>query len=82
MGHNKTISLDERTAIIAGRIPNFSNWVRLKLIEHAREATTPTVTMQHVAPPTARVWGETKNLCNPRHKKGVCKTCYPSGVDA
>jgi hypothetical protein len=82
MVRQKTISLDEKTAIIAGRMPNFSGWVRLKLIEHARDATTPAHIETHIAPVTARIWGETKSQCNPHHKKGVCKTCYPEGVDA
>jgi hypothetical protein len=81
MVRQKTISLDEKTAIIAGRMPNFSGWVRLKLIEHARGATSEE-TLVHYAPSTARVWSETKDKCNPRHKKGVCPTCYPDGVDA
>lgn len=82
MGHNKTISLDEKTAIIAGRMPNFSNWVRLKLIEHARTAEAPAPMTHHHAPITARVWGSEKDKCNPRHKKGICLACYPEGVDA
>jgi len=81
MANHKTISLDDRSVIIAGRIPNFSAWVRMKLLEHAREATV-TEDARHVAPETARIWGETKDKCNPRHKKGACRACYPDGVDA
>lgn len=29
----RTISLDERTADLAGRIPNLSEWVRARLLE-------------------------------------------------
>lgn len=82
MTRPRTISLDEKTAIIARRIPNFSQWVRRKLIEHAREAYIPVgedgVTDEpgHIAPLTARIWGPNKDKCNPRHRQGLCETCY------
>lgn len=78
MVHNKTISLDEKTAIIAGRIPNFSQWVRHKLLEHARESFQEVLTVKddHIAPLTARVWGPNKDRCNPKHKRGMCHRCY------
>jgi hypothetical protein len=84
MVRQKTISLDEKTAIIAGRMHNFSQWVRLKLIEHARFAEDPLggAVSTHIAPESARIWGPNKTQCNPRHKKGVCSNCYPDGVDA
>lgn len=87
MVRQKTISLDEKTAIIAGRMPNFSKWVRLQLISHARSAKQASVeqfnTMHtHTAPTEARVWGPMNDKCNPRHKDGVCENCYPDGVDA
>jgi len=84
----KTISLDEKTAIIAGRMPNFSRWVRERLIEYARTAAIKVdidsgkPVGPHIAPPQARVWGPLHDKCNPRHRKGVCSTCYLDGVDA
>ncbi len=72
----KTITIDERTALIAGRIPNFSAWVRMKLLEHARSATIERPEVTHVAPPSARIWGETEDKCNPKHKKGLCGSCW------
>ncbi len=80
MVRQKTISLDEKTAIIAGRMPNFSGWVRQKLIEHARGAVREEEN-HHFAPRSAMIWGEHKDKCNPRHKKGLCPFCYPDGVD-
>ena len=84
MVRQKTISLDEKTAIIAGRMPNFSLFVRERLIDYARNASNDTdfAGVQHIAPITARVWGPNRDQCNPRHKKGVCPNCYPDGVDA
>ena len=80
MAHHKTISLDEDTARIAARLPNFSRFVRQCLIKHAahaeifeKGAETP-----HKAPVSARVWGETKDKCNPRHKNGRCFVCWGS----
>lgn len=76
MAITKTITIDERTALIAGRIPNFSAWVRMKLIEHARSAVVEVRGTNHVAPETARIWGDSQDKCNPSHKKGVCGTCW------
>lgn len=83
MVRQKTISLDEQTAIIAGRMQNFSGWVRQQLIEHARtaKADDQEFFVQHKAPESARVWGVLKSKCNPRHKNGVCLACYPEGVE-
>jgi len=78
MTRPRTISLDEKTAIIAGRMPNFSMWVRQKLLEHAmsgeQQGYIPRV--DHIAPESARVWGPTKDRCNPKHRKGLCQVCY------
>jgi len=88
MGTQKTISLDLKTAIIASRIPNFSHWVRQRLIEYARDAHIgipeyeKATAKPHIAPDAARVWGPNKDQCNPRHRKGLCELCYPDGVDA
>lgn len=79
MKAHKTISLDAKTAIIAGRIPNFSAWVRRKLLEHARSAQYEgggPVELQHIAPPSARVWGDNNDKCNPKHRNGLCDLCY------
>tara|TARA_R110002096_G_scaffold212677_1_gene400143 strand:+ start:332 stop:589 length:258 start_codon:yes stop_codon:yes gene_type:complete len=75
MGVNKTISLDAQTALIADRMPNFSQFVRNALLKHARTASIPAGTV-HVAPETARVWGETQDKCNPKHKSGACMLCW------
>lgn len=37
----KTISLDVRTALIAETIPNFSQWIRAKLLELEEKRVTP-----------------------------------------
>lgn len=79
MGHNKTISLDEDTAKIADRLPNFSRFVRQALLKHAAHATEglPIVTKDdHIAPESARIWGETKDKCNPQHRRGRCPACW------
>lgn len=75
MGVNKTISLDAQTAMIAERLPNFSQFVRQSLIKHAR-IEKKKAGLQHIAPETARVWGELQNKCNPKHKKGPCLICW------
>jgi len=78
---HKTISLDDHTAQIADRLPNFSRFVRQCLLKHARSATEGlpiTDKTDHVAPESARIWGETKDKCNPLHKKGVCPVCWGS----
>jgi hypothetical protein len=79
MAHHKTISLDEHTAKIADRMPNFSRFVRQCLLKHARSATEgmPLVEQEnHIAPESARIWGETKDKCNPNHRKGTCPACW------
>jgi hypothetical protein len=72
MAPNKTISLDDHTAQIADRLPNFSRFVRQCLLKHVREA----VVEDHIAPESARIWGETGDKCNPMHSKGVCVICW------
>lgn len=78
MAKNKTISLDDYTAEIADRLPNFSRFVRQCLIKHARDAESDYggAVDNHVAPKSARVWGEDRNKCNPKHRKGVCPSCW------
>jgi hypothetical protein len=79
MGKNKTISLDEDTAKIADRLPNFSRFVRQCLIQHAAHGMPLEGEDQeddHIAPPSGRVWGFTKDKCNPQHKTGRCVTCW------
>lgn len=79
---NKTIHLDERTAMIASRMPNFSAWVRRQLVEFARDAHIGVPEWEkdrakpHIAPESARVWGPNKDQCNPKHRKGLCEICY------
>ena len=75
MAKNKTISLDDHTAEIADRMPNFSRFVRQCLIKFARDASMGR-DAAHVAPPEARIWGETKDKCNPMHHKGRCPMCW------
>ena len=78
MGVNKTISLDEQTAIIADRMDNFSGWVRLQLRNHARNAVSKEANhmLTHRAPESERIWGASGDKCNPKHKKGLCMACW------
>jgi hypothetical protein len=79
MAKNKTISLDDRTALIAERMTNFSGWVRFQLIEFARNghpAEEGDVNTEHYAPQSGRVWGDLNDKCNPKHRKGLCPVCY------
>ena len=78
MAHHKTISLDEDTARIADRLPNFSRFVRQCLLKHAAHAVNEAdpEEIRHVAPIEARIWGETKDKCNPMHHKGRCVACW------
>ncbi len=69
----KTITLDEQTALLAERMPNFSGWVRNKLRMHAVDLVKESA---HVAPEEARKWGETKDKCNPNHRDGRCGVCW------
>lgn len=75
MGVNKTISLDAQTALIAERLPNFSQFVRNSLIKHARSEKKK-AGFVHVAPPAARIWGNGVARCNPKHKDGKCVICW------
>jgi len=76
---HKTISLDDDTAKIADRLPNFSRFVRQCLVRYASEASIAPIDGDkhlHIAPEAARVWGETKDKCNPLHKNGRCAICW------
>ena len=75
MGVNKTISLDAQTAIIAERMPNFSQFVRNCLRRQAR-MDKKKAGLEHIAPQSARNWGDTGDKCNPRHMKGRCFLCW------
>ena len=75
MGVNKTISLDAQTAMIAERMPNFSQFVRNSLRKHARMEMKKALP-EHIAPEPARNWGDQKDKCNPRHMKGRCFVCW------
>jgi hypothetical protein len=78
MAPNKTISLDEDTAKIADRLPNFSRFVRQCLLKHASGAVSRLEGSHgaHIAPSSARIWGETKDKCNPLHRSGRCPICW------
>ncbi len=76
MARTKTITLDEKTEMIAKRIPNFSGWVRMQLYRYVREADSDALGSPHIAPAPARIWGEQNNKCNPKHAKGICKQCW------
>jgi len=83
MGERKTIitvSLTTQAAdyldFLAGKQTkgNRSRWVQnavLKAMQRniGKEAA-------HVAPESARVWGENKDKCNPKHKSGSCPICW------
>jgi len=75
MGVNKTISLDAQTALIAERLPNFSQFVRQSLIKHARMEKKKQG-LVHYAQPQARVWGPNNDKCNPNIVKGRCLICW------
>lgn len=78
----KMVSLDEKSMILASRMRNFSEWVRIQLLNYARSETYKTDVHTgkpvgpHMAPERARVWGENKDKCNPKHIKGMCPTCW------
>lgn len=75
----KMVSLDEKSMILASRMTNFSEWVRMALLEYARsedDVDDQPASGPHVAPERARVWGENKNKCNPKHIRGMCPTCW------
>jgi hypothetical protein len=75
MAVTKTITLDEKTSKIAAKIPNFSKWVRLCLIDLEYKQTGQIETF-HIASLEGRIWGENKDKCNPHHKDGLCITCW------
>ena len=69
----KTISLDQKTAIIAGRMNNFSGWVRHKLLTHALNEAKESA---HIAPEIGRIHGDSLDKCNPKHRDGRCTVCW------
>ena len=73
MAVTKTITLDERTARIAAKIPNFSKWVRLNLLDLEHKQTGQ-IEEFHLAEPQARKWGPDKDKCNPHLTTGLCIT--------
>lgn len=52
----KTISLDGRTQKIAETIPNFSEWVRAKLLELEEKRVTPSHGYEYVCPKCTSFW--------------------------
>jgi len=75
MGVNKTISLDAQTALIAERLPNFSQFVRNSLRKHAKMEKKKEG-LVHYAAKEARVWGPESDKCNPNIVKGRCLLCW------
>jgi hypothetical protein len=88
----RTISLDAMTAELARNIPNFSAWIRQKLIiEHiAQGGETLHIVEKElrgfkIEAPTSELdsFGRRKmewitmDKCNPYHKDGLCLTCWP-----
>ena len=71
----KTITLDERTAKIAKKIPNFSKWIRLRLID-LEYSQAGQIEEFHLAEVEARIWGDDKDKCNPNLMSGLCITCW------
>ena len=67
----RSVSLDDYTAQIAERMPNFSSFVREALESYAAEAGQGV----HTQAPANRMHGE---KCNPMGKK-LCKICWPNG---
>ncbi len=58
----KTISLDGRTSKIADTIPNFSQWVRAKLLELEEKRVTPKVGYEYTCPACDTYWMMNKSL--------------------
>lgn len=56
----KTISLDGRTQKIAETIPNFSQWVRAKLLELEEKRVTPKRGYEYTCPDCYSYWAFTK----------------------
>ena len=52
----KTISLDGRTAKIAETIPNFSQWIRAKLLELEEQRITPRSGYEYTCPECNSYW--------------------------
>lgn len=66
-----TVALDEETAELVERIPNFSEWVRNQIRQEAGKAGVGT----HTQDPKHRVRGK----CNPMGKN-PCRVCWPEGA--
>lgn len=58
----KTISLDGRTAKIAETIPNFSQWIRAKLLELEEKRVSPKVAYEYTCPECSTYWTYHKPL--------------------
>jgi len=52
----KTISLDGRTQKIAETLPNFSQWIRAKLLELEEKRLTPKEGWEYVCPECGSFW--------------------------
>jgi len=65
----KTVSLDQRSDKIASKKPNFSRWVREKLIQEDIEISESHVTLSLF---------KDKGICNPSASPR-CSICYPYG---
>ncbi len=52
----KTISLDDRTEKIANSIPNFSQWIRARLLELEEKRTTPNHGYRYTCPDCSNFW--------------------------
>lgn len=58
----KTISLDGKTSKIADTIPNFSQWVRAKLLELEEKRVTPSRGYEYTCPACETYWIMNKSL--------------------
>ena len=65
----KTISLDGRTQKIADSIPNFSGWVRAKLLELEEKRLTPRIGHEYHCPICQHFWVYSKI----KHDKTFCQ---------
>lgn len=66
-----TVALDEETAELVQRIPNFSLWVRNQVRQEAGKAGVGV----HRQDPSNRIRGK----CNPMGKS-PCRICWPEGA--
>lgn len=70
----KTVSLDEVTAKIAEDIPNFSEWVRAKLLELDETAKTAVKYYARCRINSEHIWGSYSQERLP--KDGSCPECF------